>query len=188
MNHFFTLFVSQLLICFRPLDNTTMAWWASPFNIITLVSDEFLFSAHKLFCMEGKALTLMYTLLQSPHLKFFAFSPFSIWYDIISRWVSFLCTLTVWHENQRTYTDIHFITNFALKRIWSWPKTFDILFFHHFLILLIRIGILNASPALLGGIVWASPALKCGILRASPALKYGILRASPALLPSPAWC
>ena len=60
-------------------------------------------------------------------------------------------------------------------------QTFDILFSHHFLILLIRIGILNASPALLCGIVWASPALKCGIVWASPALKSGILRASPAL-------
>ena len=126
--------------------------------------------------MKGKELTLMYTLLQSPHLKFFAFSPFSILYGVSPGWVSFFCTLTVWHENQRTYTDIHFITNFALKRIWSWPKTFDILFFHHFLILLIRIGILNASPALKCGTVKASPALKCGILRASPALKCGILR------------
>ena len=42
-----------------------------------------------------------------------------------------------------------------------------VLFFIIFLILLIRIGILNlnASPALNCGIVWASPALKCGILR-----------------------
>ena len=77
---------------------------------------------------------------------------------------------------------------FMMKNVF---ETFQIglfiLFFIIFLILLIRIGILNASPALKCGIVWASPALKSGIVWASPALKSGILRASPALLPSPAW-
>ena len=71
---------------------------------------------------------------------------------------------------------------FMMKNVF---ETFQIglfiLFFIIFLILLIRIGILNASPALKCGIVWASPALKCGIVWASPALKSGILRASPAL-------
>ena len=66
---------------------------------------------------------------------------------------------------------------FMMKNVF---ETFQIglfiLFFIIFLILLIRIGILNASPALKCGIVWASPALKCGIVWASPALKSGILR------------
>ena len=55
---------------------------------------------------------------------------------------------------------------FMMKNVF---ETFQIglfiLFFIIFLILLIRIGILNASPALKCGIVWASPALKSGILR-----------------------
>ena len=127
MNHFLLYLFHNFWFALNYL--TTLQWLGEPLlsiSYITLVSDEFPFSAHKLFCMKGKELTLMYTLLQSPHLKFFASSPFSILYDVSPGWVSIFYTLTVWHENQRTYTDILFITNFALKRIWSWPKTFKL--------------------------------------------------------------
>ena len=76
---------------------------------------------------------------------------------------------------------------YAEKCIWNFRNWTCICFIIIFLILLIIIGILKASPALKCGIVKESPALKCGILRESPALKYGILWGSPALLPSPAW-
>ena len=54
---------------------------------------------------------------------------------------------------------------YAEKCIWNLRNWTCVRFIIIFLILLIIIGILKASPALKCGIVKASPALKCGILR-----------------------